>query len=64
MVVSDPVEPTMVAQSCPFSILDSPIKFSSAPVISPISGPVLKLTSIDWQYIDIELMFILPESQL
>jgi hypothetical protein len=47
MVVSDPVDPTMAALSCPISMPDFRMAPIRAGVISLISRPVLKLTSID-----------------
>jgi hypothetical protein len=47
MVVMEPVEPTIFAQSWPVLIPDSPINCSRAEVILTISGPILKFASID-----------------
>jgi hypothetical protein len=64
MVVMDPVEPTMFAHSWPIAMPDSAIRCSRADVMSAISGPVLKLTSIDRQYIDTACIVTLLNPQI
>jgi hypothetical protein len=59
MVVKEPVDPTIVAHKFPFSTRKSSISFSSAGVMSRMSGPVSRPTLTDLQKIDNDFIFLL-----